>query len=293
MTDLVHPALDTPPAGFEHPTPDLPDRQRQRRNRRLKAIARQVVLTAVTFAAIGALWEGLSSLDPSFWPEIILSKPSEIAPAFFDAITTGFVWDNFWVTFQATILGFVLGAGAGLILGLLIALSATFSQAFYPVVILFQSTPRVALAPVFIAWFGFGMSSKVALAATICFFPVLVNTITGLTQVDENALLLMRSMKAKRWQIFFYLRMFAALPTVFAGLKAALTFALIGVIVGELHATNEGAGHLIEIASFQLRMDDVFAYLGMLAMFGLGLYLIANVIERKVVYWQPGDGENE
>jgi NitT/TauT family transport system permease protein len=107
--------------------------------------------------------------------------------------------------------------------------------------------------------------------------------------VDENALLLLHSLKASRWQIFFHLRVFAALPTVFAGLKAAVTFALIGVLVGELKATNEGAGYLIEAASFQLRMADVFAYLGMLALFGLLLYLVANAIERTIVYWNVGD----
>jgi NitT/TauT family transport system permease protein len=260
---------------------------------RLHAIGRQTLLAAVTFGALALIWELLSNADPDFWPQIILSKPSEITPAFFEAITTRFVWENYWVTFQATILGFVLGAAAGFILGLMIALIPMFSEAFYPVVILFQSTPRVALAPVFIAWFGFGMSSKVALAATICFFPVLVNTITGLSHIDENAMLLMRSLKASRWQIFTHLRWFAALPTIFAGLKAALTFALIGVIVGELKATNEGAGFLIERGSFQLRMDDVFAYLGILALFGLLLYGIANAIERRVVFWQAGDAEHD
>lgn len=266
--------------------------KRQKRRNRARAIVVQTVLSALTFGALALIWEVMSAIDPSFWPEIILSKPSEIAPAFWEAIQTGFVWENFYVTFQATLIGFAIGALSGLLLGLFIALIPWFSQAFYPVVILFQSMPRIALAPVFIAWFGFGMSSKVALAATICFFPVLVNTITGLNQVQENELLLMRSLRASRWQVFFHLRIFVALPTIFAGLKAALTFALIGVIVGELKATNEGAGHLIEVASFQLRMDDVFAYLGLLSLFGLALYLTANAIERKVVYWQrSGDSE--
>lgn len=266
--------------------------KRLKRRKRARAIVVQTVLSALTFGALALIWEVMSAIDPSFWPEIILSKPSEIAPAFWEAIQTGFVWENFYVTFQATLIGFAIGALSGLLLGLFIALIPWFSQAFYPVVILFQSMPRIALAPVFIAWFGFGMSSKVALAATICFFPVLVNTITGLNQVQENELLLMRSLRASRWQVFFHLRIFVALPTIFAGLKAALTFALIGVIVGELKATNEGAGHLIEVASFQLRMDDVFAYLGLLSLFGLALYMTANAIERKVVYWQrSGDGE--
>lgn len=291
MTDLADPPI------IAEPRDELRERadalKRSKRKKRVKAIAVQSVLSALTFGALALIWEVMSALDPSFWPEIILSKPTDIAPAFWEAVQTGFVWENFYVTFQATVVGFAIGAASGLLLGLFIALVPWFSQAFYPVVILFQSMPRIALAPVFIAWFGFGMSSKIALAATICFFPVLVNTITGLNQVGENAILLMKSMQASRWQIFFHLRIFVALPTIFAGLKGALTFALIGVIVGELKATNEGAGHLIEVASFQLRMDDVFAYLGLLSLFGLALYLVANAIERKVVYWQPSsDGEH-
>lgn len=255
------------------------------------AVLSQVFLTGMVVLAVALIWEFLSRWDPPFWPEIILSKPTEIVPAFFEALITGFVWENFWVTFQETIIGFVIGAGGGFLLGAYVALSRLFRKAFYPVVILFQSTPRVALAPIFISWFGFGMTSKFALAATICFFPVLVNTISGLTLIDENAGLLMRSLRASRWQTFRQLRLPHAIPTIFAGLKAALTFALIGAIVGELTASNEGAGHLIETAAFQFRMDDVFAYLFMLSFIGLGLFLIAQYLERKLVFWHVDNHE--
>jgi NitT/TauT family transport system permease protein len=252
---------------------------------RVRSAVLQILLTGSVVLGVAGLWELLSLWDPPFWPEIILSKPSEIGPAFLQAITTGFVWENFYVTFQETLIGFFIGAGGGFLLGVYVALSKTFRKAFYPVVILFQSTPRVALAPIFISWFGFGITSKYALAATICFFPVLVNSISGLTLIDENAGLLMRSLKASRWQTFTQLRLPNAVPTIFAGLKAALTFALIGAIVGELTAANEGAGHLIETAAFQFRMDDVFAYLLMLALFGLTLFLLAQALERKIVFW--------
>ena len=258
---------------------------------RLRGLWTQVLLTGSVVVGICLIWELLSSWEAitgsrlSFWPEIVLSKPSEVIPAFFEAITTGFVLWHFWVTFQETAIGFVIGAGGGFLLGTYVALVPTFRKAFYPVIILFQSTPRVALAPVFIAWFAFGIASKIALAATICFFPVLINTITGLTVIDENAGLLMRSLRATRWQTFRHLRLPSSVPTVFAGLKAALTFALIGAIVGELTATNEGAGHLIETAAFQFRSDDVFAYLLMLALIGLALFLAAAWLERKLLFW--------
>ena len=262
-----------------------------RPNSRFRGFWTQILLTGSVVIGIFLIWELLSSWEVitgsrlSFWPEIVLSKPSEIIPAFFEAISTGFVLWHFWVTFQETAIGFVIGAGGGFLLGTYVALVPTFRKAFYPVIILFQSTPRVALAPVFIAWFAFGIASKIALAATICFFPVLINTITGLTVIDENAGLLMRSLKATRWQTFRHLRLPSSVPTVFAGLKAALTFALIGAIVGELTATNEGAGHLIETAAFQFRSDDVFAYLLMLALIGLALFLVAAWLERKLLFW--------
>ena len=245
----------------------------------------QIMLTGSVVLAFCAIWEFLSWLDPPFWPEILLSKPSEIFPAFFEAIQTSFVYWHFWVTLQETAIGFVIGAGGGFLLGTFVALLLTFRKAFYPVIILFQSTPRVALAPVFLAWFGFGILPKVALAATICFFPVLINTITGLTVIDENAGLLMRSLRATRWQTFRHLRLPSSAPTVFAGLKAAVTFALIGAIVGELSGTNEGAGHLIEKAAFQFRSDDVFAYLLMLSLMGLALFLLAGGLERRLLFW--------
>lgn len=252
------------------------------RGRRLLEQAR---LTGGAVVVLFLVWEGLSRWELSFWPPIVLSRPTDIIPAFFEAVTTGFVWRHFWVTFQETILGFVFGAGGGFLLGVGVSLSPTFRKAFYPLIVLFQSTPRVALAPIFGAWLSFGMDAKVALSATICFFPVLVNTVTGLTMIEENAGLLMKSLRANRWQTFRVLRLPSSIPTIFAGLKAALTFALIGAIVGEFFRTNEGAGHLIEKAAFQFRMDDVFAYLIMLAFIGLGLFLLAGWAEKKLLFW--------
>ena len=248
-------------------------------------LSEQALLTGAAVTVLCLVWEGLSMLELRFWPELILSRPTEIIPAFFEAVTTWFVWRNFWVTFQETILGFVLGAGGGFLLGVGVSQSPTFRKAFYPLIVLFQSTPRVAMGPIFFAWLGFGMDAKVALSATICFFPVLVNTVTGLTMIEENAGLLMRSLRANRWQTFRVLRLPSSVPTIFAGLKAALTFALIGAIVGEFLRTNEGAGHLIEKAAFQFRMDDVFAYLMMLAFIGLGLFLLAGWTEKKLLFW--------
>jgi NitT/TauT family transport system permease protein len=248
---------------------------------RLAAWLPALVAPAIVLAA----WEMLSAIDPDFWPEIILSKPTEVGPALWDAIRDPLTWREFWVTFQETVIGFGIAAIVGFLLGAAIGISQLFRTATYPMLILFQSMPRVALIPVFIAWFGFGMESKIALAVTLAFFPIMINTITGLAMIDNNALLLMRSMRASVFQVFWMLRLPSSLPTVIAGLKTGLTFALIGAIVAELTAANEGVGHLIETASFQLRMDDVYAYLFLLALMGLALFALMAVIERTFVSW--------
>lgn len=252
---------------------------------KVAAFFKQVLLTTGSVLLLLGVWELLSRIDPPFWPQVILSKPTDIIPTFFESLGNAFVWENLWVTFQETIFGFAIGAAGGFVFGVLIAISRTFSRATYPIVILFQTTPRVALAPVFIAWFGFGMSSKVALAAAICFFPVLINAITGLSVVDENALLLMRSLKASKFQTFVHLRLLSAMPSIFAGLKSALTFALIGAVIAELLGSNEGMGQLIDASSFLLQMDNVFAYLFLLGLLGLALFLVVSVVERKLVFW--------
>lgn len=273
---------------IEQPVADPGDLPRQRRTRSVRSL----MFPLVAALAVAAIWEFLSMLDPDFWPEIVLSRPTEILPALAQALVTPFVWQNFWVTVQEAVLGFLLGTGTAFALGVLIALIGPVRQALYPLIVFLESTPRVALAPVFIAWFGFGMPSKVALAMAICFFPVLVNTITGLSIVDENAVLLMRSLRATRFQVFVHLRLFSAMPSIFAGLKISSALAVVGAVVGELTGANEGVGHLIKSASFQFRMADVFAYVAMLGIFGLLLFKSWERVERRLVFWHT-DWEKE
>jgi NitT/TauT family transport system permease protein len=271
-------------------TVKIPSRDHSHPHRRPPGVASALRLriwlpSVIAVAVVLSIWEGLSALDPSFWPQIILSKPTDIGPALWDAVTDSLTWQEFWITFKETAIGFAIASLVGFLLGAAIGMSAIFRSATYPMLIFFQSMPRVALIPVFIAWFGFGVESKIALAVTLAFFPVMINTITGLAMIDNNALLLMRSMRASKFQQFWMLRLPASMPTVMAGLKTGLTFALIGAIVAELSAANEGVGHLIETASFQLRMDDVFAYLFLLALMGLGLFAVMGGVEKKFLSW--------
>lgn len=244
------------------------------------------VSAAVLLAVLG-LWEAASR--NGLFHEFILPAPSLIAVAFTRLMTAGFFVEHLSVTLYETMAGFVIGSGLAFTGGVLLHALPVVNRVVYPYVIVFQVIPKVALAPIFITWFGFGLTSKVVMAATISFFPTLVNTIVGLAAVEEEAVLLFRSLVAHRYQAFFKLSLPSALPYVFAGLKTSLTFAFIGAIVGEFVGANYGIGLLIETYNFQLDIPMVFALIAVLSGIGLGLYLAFEAIDRKIVFWRDID----
>jgi len=245
---------------------------------------RMVALPVSAMIIFLALWEGIS--QAGLVDEIIVPPPSAIAEALFSLANTYFFWQNTWVTTQEAVIGFVIGVSAAWALGTMIGISQLFRMAFYPLIVAFQITPRVALAPVFLTWFGFGISSKIAMAATICFFPVLINVVLGLETVDRNAQSLMRSFGAGRWETYRKLTLPSSLPAIFAGIKVAITLALIGAIVGEFVGADEGMATLIKTFNFQLLIPEAFAVLFALAVLGLILYGITEILEAKIVFWR-------
>ena len=253
--------------------------------RRLRRFGLNAFQTGTVFLMLCVAWELLSRWDPPFWPRIILPPITEIGTAFFRAITTDFIWHHLWVTVQEGMAGFLIGSAVAFAIGVLIALSPLFSRATYPLIVAFQSMPHSALAPVFIAWLGFGMRSKIALVITSCFFPVLVSTVAGLRIIDENKLLLMRSFRATTFQEFFRLRLPNAMPTIFAGIQTAAVAGVVSAVFAELIGSQEGMGHVIKAASFQFRMADVFAYLIVLSLVGLAVFGIVVMIQRRVIAW--------
>lgn len=252
--------------------------------------AADILLPVIAFVVLCTIWELLSRADPGWFPRAILPPPSEIAPALVETLGSSLMWENLAVTLEEVVIAFGICLVGGFLLGVAIALSRTFNRAVYPLVIAFQSVPRSAFAPLFIAWFGFGISSKIALAVTISFFPVLATTITGLNLYKENEMLLMRSLRATRIQTFFRLRLPNAMPTIFAGVKTSLTFAVVGVVFGEMIGANEGIGLLIRSSAAQLRMDLMFSYLVILAVIGVLIVLLAEIAERKITFWNRAEG---
>lgn len=241
-------------------------------------------ISAAVLVGLLALWEAASR--GGLFHEFILPAPSFIAAALGRLMTAGFFVEHLSVTLYETLAGFVIGSGLAFSGGVVMHAFPAVNRVVYPYVIVFQVIPKVALAPIFVTWFGFGLTSKVVMAATISFFPTLVNTIVGLGAVEEEALLLFRSLVVRRHQAFFKLALPSALPYVFAGLKTSLTFAFIGAIVGEFVGANHGIGLLVETYNFQLDIPMVFALIVVLSIIGLALYVAFEYLDRKIVFWR-------
>lgn len=218
--------------------------------------------------------------------EILLPAPTDIAEALVRIAQESFFWEATWVTAQEALIGFAAGVLIAWVLGTLIGLFRNVSLTLYPPIVAFQIMPRVALAPVFLTWFGFGITSKIVMAATICFFPVLVNTILGLEGVSKEARALMRSLGASRWEEYRKLMLPASLPAIFASLKVAIALALIGAIVAEFLGASEGMGVLLREFSFQLRIEESFAVLVALSGLGVVFFGLAVLLESRLIFWR-------
>jgi NitT/TauT family transport system permease protein len=200
--------------------------------------------------------------------------------------TGGPVFDSFWISAQEAIFGFLLAAAVGIGLGVLAAESAFGRNVVMPVVVAINAAPKVAFAPIFVAWLGFGIQPKVALAAFIAFFPLLIDTAAGLASVDREQLRLFRSIRATRTTTFFSLKLPNALPYIFAGLKTASVLAVVGAIVGEFLGGGKGLGQDLRVAGNRLAIDRVWAFAIILSVAGYGFYWFVSLLERRVVFWR-------
>lgn len=217
---------------------------------------------------------------------VVLPAPADVVVALGELLTADYLGGHVWATVVETVAGFVLAAVGGFVVGSLLVFFGGVRRAVYPYIVVFQTLPKVALAPLFVAWLGFGLSSKIGLAAAIAFFPVLINTMVGLQSVPADSVLLMRSLVASRSRTFFSLALPWALPSIFAGLKTSMTLALIGAIVAEFVGARKGLAVLIDTFSFQFQIDSVYAVLILLGVIGLLLYGLVELADRRIVFWR-------
>jgi NitT/TauT family transport system permease protein len=215
----------------------------------------------------------------------ILPPPSAIGAALLGGLRSRLFLGHFWVTLSETLAGFLIAALAGIVLGAVIAQFRIVEKTFYPYLVALQTLPKIAVAPLIIVWFGFGITSKVVIAAMVAFFPVLVNVIVGLKTIDQSKLDLMRSLDASRWQTFRMVRFPNALPFVFAGLDIAIVFSVLGAIVGEFVGAQQGLGNLILQYNFALDIAGVFAVLILLSVLGVTLHLVMQALQKRLIFW--------
>ena len=214
--------------------------------------------------------------------------PETIFKEYISLIKSGLLFKHTLTTLNETLLGFFIGSVIGIFLGYIIAKSKTLEQVLSPYVVAIQTVPVIALAPLIVIWFGFGIESKVVICALIVFFPILVNTIAGMKSIDKNLLRLFKILGANKTQTFLKLEIPSILPILFAGFKIGITLAVIGAVVGEFVGANAGLGYLTIYASGLMDTATVFASLIQLALMGIILYTTICLIEKILIPWNAG-----
>jgi len=243
--------------------------------------ARRVLRITTFYVATLLLWEGLVRLFHV--PDWLVPAPSQI----FDVIAdkNSVMLSHTLVTLNETLLGFVLALGCGVACAIGIVHFPLLRDTLYPSLIMFNSFPKVAIAPLFVVWVGVGIESKIANAFLTALFPIVLNTIMGLTNMDPEFLELVRSMSKSRWVLFWKIRFPYSLPYVFAGCKIAISLAVIGAIVGEFISGRAGLGYLVLSANNYFNTPMAFAALLYLVLMSLALYGMVILAEKVMLPW--------
>ncbi len=240
--------------------------------------------TVITFAIAALLWQVVALSNPYVIPTI-------------DAIWGSLVgepmmyWSNFLVTAQEVLVGATAGILAGFLLAVIMAEFQVMERAVMPLVVVVMVTPIVAIAPALVVAFGFGMTPKYIVTGLVVFFPMLVNSLAGLRDVDVRALDVMRTLHASKWEIFRDLRFPGCMPYVFAGLRIALPLAIVGAAVAEFVAAGQqaGLGSLVTIAAAQANLPVTWASIALLCVMGVVLVTLLAVVRKRVLWWSESE----
>jgi NitT/TauT family transport system permease protein len=241
----------------------------------------------LTVAAVLVAWE--------LWVRIGDVKPY-LMPKFTDAAAAmwtdaDFLLPDLWITVKEIFLGLGLAIGVGIPLAILIVSFRTVEYSLYPLLVASQVIPMLAIAPLFIIWFGFGWLPKMLLVFIICFFPIVINSTLGFRNIEREKLYLARSMGAGMITTFRRFRFPQALPNIFTGIKLAVTLSVIGAIVAEFVGSDSGIGHRLIIANANLDTETMFAAIGYITILGILLFLVADVVERMLLPWHASRRE--
>lgn len=233
------------------------------------------------FASLLGAWEAAARLFEL--SALVLPPPSRVAQSLWHGLLSGYLWPHLVATATGLLLGLVAGCAIGFVAGVLLAEVPSLRRLLMPYVVVSQVVPKLALMPLFIVWFGFGLAPITVIIALICFFPMLENTMTGLAQVPAARLELFRMLGANRSQTLLRLKLPTALPMMLAGFRVAVVLALVGAVVGEFIGASRGLGALVIAAQGTMDTPLMFAVLVLISLFGLALYRFAVLLERRLL----------
>ncbi|PJK20911.1 ABC transporter permease [Mycolicibacterium goodii] len=245
--------------------------------RTASALWRPLALVAVLLAAWWAVTEA------ELVAPYILPSPADTWLAAHD--NAAYLAENTWVTAWETVIGFVIAAIVGELVAVVMIYSAGVEKTVYPLILFAQVVPKIAIAPLFIVWLGFGPSPKILVAVLMAFFPIVISGLAGLRSVDPEILELTSTMGASRFKTFLKIRFPASLPQLMSGLKVAATLAVTGAVVGEFVGANEGLGYVILQANGNVDTAMLFAALIIMSLLGIALFAVIELAEKMLIPW--------
>jgi NitT/TauT family transport system permease protein len=251
--------------------------------RHLGSTISQMVPTLLLIVVTLAIWEIAVRLMKI--PHFVIPTPSSIATVLVNKQAA--LAYAAYITAEEILYGFLLSAVVGMLVALVIVRFERFGKAVYPLMVLFQNVPKIALAPLFILWFGYNLEPKILLIVVMAFFPISLNMLVGLRSADPNLIALMRSVGASRNEILRRVQIPNSLPYLMAGMKVGITLSVIGAIVGEFAGASAGLGYMIQFASTQMETALVFAALVEVSVLGMLFYYAVEVLERRYITWAP------
>lgn len=256
----------------------------------------ELVLAPMTLAVLLVTWEYAVRIFEV--PTYVLPPPSDIMVALYRGLAESFTsragyWLHAGVTLTEVLLGFVLGSISGLVLGTIISQIRIVEATFSMFLVAIQSLPKIALAPIIVLWFGFGLTSKVVIICLLTFFPLLVNSMVGFKSVERERLELMRAVGATAWQTFWKVRFPSALPYIFAGLNMAAVFSVVGAVVGEFVGAQMGLGVLILSMNASMDTAATFSVFIVLSLIGILMHAALGAIRRRVLFWAEADARSD
>ncbi|MEU5517200.1 MULTISPECIES: ABC transporter permease [Streptomyces] len=259
--------------------PTSSDTPVRRRRRRVPGITYSVMV----FIGLLVVWQAIVQMfDVS---DILVPAPTAVADSLVDGFQDGSLMTHSIVTLKEILIGFGIAVGSALVCAVLITQFRTVERVLFPLLILTQTVPKVAMAPLLIVWFGIGISSKVLTVALIAFFPLLINAILGFRSAAYEQVEMLRSFGASRLQVMRHLQIPSALPHIFAGLEVAVILSVTGAVVAEFVGSSEGLGYLIQASNFTLDVARTFAVIVVLSAIGIALHAVVVQLGKRLVFW--------